>query len=267
VILILKRTVLLSLCSSVVFCLAGSVGLAQESSIAPISTERPTVGPCTDVIPRNSLQIETGVGAALERNGYTADLPESLLRLGLTNRVEVRFLNSNLTYQRPTNPEVPTLQTADTAFSAKVLLDQPNRIGPRSAILSLSVPTGGVTQSSGSYDPTAAVVWAQSLPRGFSLDEVVQTTLTTLHGARRPQWSPSIAAGYALSGKISLFAEYAPNLFADRNLSYVVDGGFTYAHGKSQQFDVRVGYTTETDARSALISLGYSRRYDHFLWR
>ncbi len=222
------------------------------------------------MLPRNSLQVENGVGVELRRKGYTADLPENFVRLGVTDRLEVRFLNGNLIDHppdNPTDPAVPNFQTADSAVSLKVLLDQPNRVLPRSAILSLNLPTGGVSQTSGSYDPSVTVIWAQNLPRGFSLSEVVQATLSTLNAARRPVWAPSVGAGYALSRTIGLFAEYAPNLAANHDLSNVFDGGLTYAYRTTQQFDVRAGYMADANGGGMLLTVGYSRRYDHFLFR
>jgi hypothetical protein len=246
-------------------CVAAPVALAQDIPIAPMSTERPTVGACPDVIPQGSVEVEVGAGLSVQRTQVTADLPESFLRIGVTNRLEIRYLGSNMTYQPSTAVSRGGLQSYDSAVSVKALLALPNRPEPRSAILSLSRPSGDKELTSGSYDPTLTLVWTQSFPRGFSLNEVAQGTLTTLNGARRPTWAPGVAAGRAVSDRLTFFAEYAPNVSADHSFSYIVDGGLTYARQSRQQFDVRLGTLADGGGSHLLIAVGYSRRYDHFL--
>jgi hypothetical protein len=100
--------------------------------------------------------------------------------------------------------------------------------------------------------------------RGYFLNEVAEGTLTSLHGARRAAWAPSIAGGRALSDTVAVFAEYAPNLLADHSMPYVIDGGLAFTRRKTQQFDIRTGYSKDANGSHTLITLGYSIRRDNF---
>jgi hypothetical protein len=148
---------------NLILCVVASVSpvmtvLAQEPDTASMSTERPTVGPCPDVIPGGSLEVEVGAGLSMQPKQDIADLPESFLRVGLTDRLELRYLTSNVVYQHSTTPLFDPMQTADSALSMKILLARTNRPGPRSAALSLNLPTGGTGLTSGSYNPTLATI-------------------------------------------------------------------------------------------------------------
>ena len=258
----MKRLLHLAIASSLTFGCLVSTANSQEHGQPVISTDRPTVGSSPDLVPARSLQVENGIGASFQRNHFIGDLPEYLLRLGLTQRVEVRFLFGNEVYQHSNTPHLPSLQTLDPAFSMKISLGKPTTLYPRSAIVSLSFPRGGPSWTSGSYDPGLTFIWTQAFKRGYFLNELVGGTLTTLGDARRMAWAPSLAGGRAISNTITGFAEYAPTVLASGSSEYVVDGGFAVVFQKLHQFDVRGGYINDPAGYHTLLSVGYSIRRD-----
>jgi hypothetical protein len=242
-----------------------TVGLAQNAEVPAISTERPTVGVSPDLIPASSLQIENGVGLSQQRGQYVADLPESLVRFGLTNRLEVRFLTSDALYQSSHPAGSDGFESADVSLSTKLLVRGPNSPLPKSAVLALNMPTGGSSFTSGSYDPSLTTIWTQATARGYFVNELAGVTLTTLKGARRAEWAPSVAFGRALSLRLTAFGEYAPTMVPGICAAHVIDGGFVLTRGKLQQFDIRTGYLKDLKGNHGLISVGYSIRRDSFL--
>ncbi len=258
---IIARFTLLSLLGFFIPALSAA---AQETQLPVISTERPTVGNSPDLIPGRSLQVENGAGVSFQKNNYVADLPESLLRFGLTDRVEVRYMFSDEVYQRSNTPDTHSLQTMDPALSMKLGLGKPNSFYPRSAIVGLSLPRGGPSWTSGSYDPALTAIWTQTIKKSYFLNEVAGSTLTTLAGARKMCWAPSIAGGRTLSETVTGFAEYAPTVLTDGSLEYVVDGGFSVTLRRLHQFDVRTGYLKDSAGFHGLFSIGYSVRRDSF---
>jgi Putative MetA-pathway of phenol degradation len=240
--------------------------VAKAQDTEAISTERPSVGPSPDVIAPGSLQVETGMAVSFQKSQYTADFPESLIRIGITKRFEGRFQASNASYQ-PWQAADTKFQTEDIGVSGKILLGGPNPIVPKTAIMNLSLPTGGLQYTSGSYDPSLTLLWAQNITHGWSILEVAQGTLTTLRDARRPIWAPSISVGYPLSDKLSGYVEYAPSLLQDRSFVYILDGGLLLLHNKTRQFDVHAGYLADAGGIHTLIGFGYSVRYDSFFSR
>lgn len=235
---------------------------AQETQSPVISTERPTVGSSPDLIPRRSLQVENGAGVTFQRHQYVADFPEALLRFGLTNKAEIRWLFGDEVYQRSSGPDSHSLQTMDPNLSVKLALGKPNSLYPRSAVLGLSFPRGGSSWTSGSYDPGVAAIWTQTIKKAYFLNELAGSTLTTLAGSRRMSWTPSIAGGRSLSQIVTAFAEYAPTVLEDSRLQYVVDGGFGLTLRRLSQLDIRTGYLRDSAGLHALFSVGYSVRRD-----
>ncbi len=242
-------------------------GDAQEIESPAISTERPTVGDSPDLIPAGSLQFENGAGVSFQRSQFVGDLPETLMRLGLFERFEVRYMWSDEMYQKSPTPHVASFQTMDPAFSVKLGLGKANQVVPRSAIVALSLPIGGPKWTSGSYDPAATAIWTQTIRKKYFLNEVAGATLTSLAGARRPSWAPSVAGGRSLTGTVTAFAEYAPTVMPNGSLEYVVDGGFALVHKNLMQFDLRTGYLRDSGGYHTLITIGYSIRHDGFLPR
>jgi hypothetical protein len=155
----------------------------------------------------------------------------------------------------------------DPALSVKAGLGKANQIVPRSAILALSLPLGGPAWTSGSYDPAVTAIWTQTIGKKYFVNEVAGATLTTLAGARRASWAPSVAGGRSLSDTLTAFAEYAPTVLPDGSLEHVVDGGFALVHKKLMQFDVRTGYLRDSGGYHTLVTFGYSIRRDGFLPR
>jgi Putative MetA-pathway of phenol degradation len=242
-----------------------TAGLAQNAELPTISTERPTVGYSPDMIPAGSFQIENGAGLSQQRGRYVADLPESLVRFGLTNRVEARFLTSDVLYQSSHAAGSDGLESADVTLSAKLLVRGPNSPLPKTAVLALNIPTGGSSYTSGSYDPGLTTIWTQAIAGGYFVNEVAGAMLTTLNGARRAEWAPSVAFGRALSPTLTGFGEYAPTMVPGLCAAHVIDGGLALTRGKLQQFDVRTGYLKDVQGSHALISMGYSIRRDAVL--
>jgi hypothetical protein len=120
---------------------------AQESE--PITTDRPTTGTGPDLVPVHSLELENGLGWSNDGHQKTFDLPESLLRLGLTDRIETRTTIPNAHFSAGQNTEVEDIQ-----FGAKIRLRPSQSVWPMSFVTALSAPTGTSGLTSGGWDPS-----------------------------------------------------------------------------------------------------------------
>jgi hypothetical protein len=272
---------------------------AQDQLTSAISTERPTIGsssPVLDLVPAGSLQVESGGGISIQRKEFVADLPETFVRIGLSNRIELRYFSSNLVYQHSFIPGLDPVQSGDSALGAKLLLGPANSFVPMSAVLSLSFPVGAEGMSSGSHDPSLTLAWTQTAPGKLTLIEGMQSTITTRDGERHPSLVPSLGIGRPLSDRFGAFVDYAPNVFRDPGMAYMLDGGLSYvrsskqlfdarlgftedcegvrayvadvglsyARSSVQQFDLRIGYSSDSQGLHTVSSFGYSVRYDKF---
>jgi hypothetical protein len=275
--------------------------LAQESNSPPICTERSiqNTAPVLDLVPAGSLQIESGTSISFQRKNLVADLPEDLIRFGLTNRVELRFITSNMVYQHSAIAGIDPLEAGDAALSLKLHIAGANTFTPNAAIVSMSFPVGDRGLTSNSYDPSIFFGWTQTLRRRYTFIEAVQTTLTTVSQVRTTELFPVIGASRTFSDRFSAFVDYAPEVLLSGGKAYEVDGGLTYAATKKQvfdvrgahtrspdgfdsyiydagltyalghlqQLDVRMGYSGDSNGLHTVASFGYSVRYDQFLQR
>ena len=272
------RAELLPMCILVVLLSWSTIGIVSQEPLAKvdspplvkpaapledtpaISTERPSAGFSADVIPGGSVQMEYGLNVSTRHHGAFVDGPESLIRVGVTNRFEGRVTSNNLVYESSATSGTSKFQNQDPNISTKFLISKANSFAPKSAIVSLSLPLGSAALTSGSYDPGLTAVWTQSLPHGFSLIEVAQGTLTTNAGARVPIWAPSFYVGPSLSDHLSLFGEYAPIVETGEPYAYVVDGGLEFLPARTKQIDARFGYSRDGNGVHYLFSFGYSIR-------
>jgi hypothetical protein len=70
-----------------VLCIAACFAQANQE----IVTDRPDITEASTVIPVGSVQSENGVTWTKDRGVSTWDLPETLFRIGLTSRTELRL--------------------------------------------------------------------------------------------------------------------------------------------------------------------------------
>src|SRR4051812_7594499 len=70
--------------------------VGQELEVSTIVTDRPSVGVPPDVIPAHSMQVENGLNSLYSGSSYSVDLPDSLLRVGIGARAELRLVTTNL---------------------------------------------------------------------------------------------------------------------------------------------------------------------------
>ena len=124
---------------------------ASTNNPAPIATDRPTVTNSSIVVPYGSLQAENGFLETDNHGQNIADAPETLLRLGVAAKTELRFTVPDYFYNL--NGSGLGSGFGDLAVGVK------QQLGPTpggfdvSATVFLSFPTGANGVSIGGYDP------------------------------------------------------------------------------------------------------------------
>src|ERR1039457_3209879 len=71
---------------------------ALAAATEPISTDRPSVATGTALVPVHTLQFENGINWTRDQSTNSGDAPETELRFGLTNRVEIQAFVPNLNW-------------------------------------------------------------------------------------------------------------------------------------------------------------------------
>ncbi len=137
---------------------------AQTPKSEEIVTDRPDVTESSTVIPVGSVQSESGLTWTGDHGTSTIGLPETLFRVGLWERTEVRFEAPDYLY-RVDGQHTPT-GFGDTSIGLK------QQIGPLpggvdlAVIVAFSIPTGADSVSSHGFDPVIKFPWSRDFKDG-----------------------------------------------------------------------------------------------------
>src|SRR5260370_42158734 len=113
--------------------------LAQTSQVPEIVTDRPDITESSIVIPVGSVQVENGFTWTRDHRTSAIDLPETLFRLGLFGRTEVRLTAPN--YLDRTGGQYPLSRLGDASIGIKGQLGPPPGALQVAVIVRLTVPT------------------------------------------------------------------------------------------------------------------------------
>jgi hypothetical protein len=175
----------------------------------PIVTDRPSfsVGPGT--IPRGRIQFETGYTFSFEDahpNVKTHTFPETLVRLGLTDRLELRVEWPTLTFIEK-GTDVHGLN--DLALGFKIQVFQQQGFRPRLSFTGrLSIPTGHEDLSSDRLDPELRTILTYALNEWLGVFGNVVIAVPTSQEKRFVQVSSSLGLSGTIRERVSGYIEY-----------------------------------------------------------
>ena len=240
-----------------------SLEIAQETPQPTISTDRPSVGTGTDLVPRHWIVSENGASLTAPGGTLTVDGPENLVRVGAFQDVELRW--SSPSVQR--SQGVPGAQRQDASFGAKIHLPAP-KAWPLSGVLTLSAPIGSPGVTSGGWDPAGLI--AASHVWGPRLSTFASANFAWVSGPGRGRENVDQLATFttwAVNSKTTAYAEFAPLLSRDPGIqSYTSDAGVMWLVGKRAQVDIRAGSTVDSKGVHPVVGFGYSFLFTPFFW-
>lgn len=214
------------------------------SFTGPISTDRPSfsVGPGT--IPKGRIQFETGYTYSFEDahpNVKTHTFPETLIRLGLTDILELRVEWPNVTFiDNGTNVD----GLRDLGLGFKVQVFQQQGLRPRLSFAGrLSIPTGDEDLSSDRVDPEWRTIVTYALNERVGLFGNLNIGAPTSQGTRFVQVSSSLGLSGSLWHRLTGFVEYF-GLYpreAAGGSGHFLQTGVLYLLSYNIQLDARVG--------------------------
>ena len=215
------------------------------------------------VVPPGSLQGENGFLETDSQGQNIFDGPETLLRLGVATKTELRFTvpdyfyNMNAAGGRGTG-------FGDFAIGVK------QQLGPTpggfdvSAILFLSAPTGADGVSSGGYDPGLQVPWSRGLSAKWTVAGMFSLYWPTQGHMRNLTGESTILLDRQLTGPWDAFVEYAgdfPERGGSRHLLHV---GTAFKITEQQQLDFHFGVGISPGSVNHFVGIGYSFRFQAF---
>jgi len=226
-------------------------------------TDRPDFTESSVVVGKGIWQLETGTAYVGEADARAFAAPQALLRLGLTNRLELRLGGSGFLSERATAGAEPTVGGSDFEVGAKLTLLDEERAGFALAVIPIvSLPVGSEAFTSGGVDPTVKVTWSRELPSGFGLSGNFNVMSQTEDDSRvtRGAWSASL--GHDLFLGWGGYAEVYgfSSVERDGQAAWTFNGGLTHGFGPDRQLDVTVGRGMTAAADDWFVSAGFSLR-------
>jgi hypothetical protein len=222
-------------------------------------TDRPDVTEASTVIPKASIQVENGATFTVGQGEKVLDLSESLLRVGIANRTELRF-------------GVPNYQYAAGGAGAEgfgnLSLGVKQQLGPLpggidlSVIVAISFPTGMSAVSSHGYDPFVKFPWSKELTRKWSIGGMQSVFWFTDGAKRNITWEPTFYLERQVTGELDVFAEYAGDYPQTGVARQIAHFGAAYKLTPHTMIDMHIGFGLSAAAPDQFVGIGYSIRFD-----
>lgn len=230
----------------------------------PISTDRPSFSLSPATVPRGRIQFETGYTFSFEKahpNVKTHTFPETLIRLGLTDIVELRVEWPTLTFiENGTDAH----GFRDLALGFKTQVFQQQGFRPRLSLAGrLAIPTGDHDFSSDRLDPELRTILTYALDEQVGLFVNVNIAGPTSHGKRFVQVSSSLGLSASIRERVSAFIEYFGYYPVDvaAGSAHFLQTGVVYLLTYHLQLDARVGGGLNQGTDDVFTGAGISWRF------
>ena len=237
--------------------------LRGQSGDSEIVTDRPDITESALVVPVASLQLENGLTWSSAHGARTIDLSETLVRLGILQKTEVRLGVPNFSSALSGKPESGF---GDLSLGLK------QQLGPLpggvdlAVIAAVSIPSGRRAISSGGFDPFIKLPWSRELAGGWSVGGMQSLFWNTDHGARKDVWESTFYVEKQITKPLDAFAEYAADYSRRGDSTQVAHFGAAFKVNPANQVDLHFGFGLSHAPPNHFIAVGYSFRIDR-LWK
>lgn len=257
--------------------MAAAIGLGacvHLGAPGPVVADRPGYTDTPGALPARAVQIEAGITG--DRTGPT-NLPttyvssgESLLRLGVGARTELRFFGNSYGVRSmdgaPTDRGMEDIKLG-AKLNVRAVPDSVHSWAPNMALLAATtLPTGAAAISIGQAQPEAKVAMNWTTASPFSLYSNVGWAGIYNETGRAGRGWVSVAAWWAVNPRISIFGEgLASGRVSGSGTGTAgndVDAGVTFLINDRFQLDARVGRGLGSETSTErFIGIGFARRW------
>jgi hypothetical protein len=242
--------------------LAGSAS-AQENTLV---SDRPGFTDSASVIEPRRVQVESGYTYEEAGDEETQSLGEVLVRIGWTERLELRLgLNSYVNIDAPSG-EVSGLEDPSIGIRLKLAEgeDGPRLLGPQAALfIGTTLPVGADDLGASHFQPGMKLSLAWTLTERISLGSNLGVTCASGDEEQFLEAVASLSLGFSLNGALGGFVEYyafIPESSAGSPEQFV-DAGFAYVVSNDLQIDLRAGTQVGGGATDLFVGAGLAYRW------
>lgn len=229
-------------------------------SAQTISSDRPGIGDGTSTLQRSQFQLETGVELMRRQAGKVnvfsqTTLPIALLRFGVSDRVELRFIQSYFFTDLPKmTGDFSKSGFSNTSIGSKVKLTENAENGVQTAaLLEVVIPTGTEDMTYDGFLISLRYLHSWDFSERGNLNSNIGGFWAEENGV---SLTYSFAVGYAINDRWAVFIEPFGDFYEFEDFNISIDGGLTYLLNSKMQMDVSVGTGINSDYY--FIGLGFS---------
>lgn len=241
--------------------ICGLVGIWAGTAWAEeLVTDRPDATESSSVVQSGQVQLELGWLYTESGDQRTHELPQTLVRIGVIDRVELRIGWDGYVEARSFDG---VDGAGDGELGTKIYLSPENGAFPESALLAaVSIPWGDQELTSDEVDPAFRFAFSHTLPYGLSLGYNLGAEWATEDDSTLSSFVYTVALGFGLTDSLGGYIEF----FGDVGLSaagdtHSFDGGLTYLISDDFQLDVLAGVGISDNADDWFAGAGVSYRF------
>jgi hypothetical protein len=222
-----------------------------------ISTDRPAITDASTVVPNGYFVFENGFAETGSQGHASYDLPETLVRFGLTSTTELRFGAPDYFANTSTGAGFGT-GWGDLSLGLKQQLPVGYTGFEASVVNTLSFPTGANIISSHGYDPEFLLPWSHPISKNWTAAGMFSILWPTEARRRNLTGQASFLIDRQITAAWDAFIEYGGEFPQRGGPTHIVHTGTSYKITPNQQLDFHVGFGVSAAAPDHFIGIGYS---------
>lgn len=244
------------------FAETGPLGFGFAELHEPMSTDRPDFTESTKTVQAGHVQGEFGYRYTRDgrRDVRQQAAPEGLLRLGMTDTVELRFSAQGL------NERGKDFALGDMTVGTKIKIFEACDCNFEiSTIIDITLPTGAERYSQDKTSSQVSLLWSYDQESDWSLGGQVNFNAAVENDEYFFQPASSLSVSYALTERLGIYTEYfgffpQGNNAPSNSPEHYMNGGFTYLLEENLQLDILAGTGMNQRADDAFFGGGVSFR-------
>ncbi len=247
----------------IICCFATDTAAGAMDKAEDIDTNRPSFMFSPLVVPKGSVQLESGgLYQHFEHGINYFDASETQIRLGLTKRAEFQMF---VPYFVGTNQKGITRSGVTDLGEVGIKY----QVGPLkkfqlSVIPSVNIPSGSQAVSGRGVQGLLRAPWSYPLNSKWSI--MGMQSILLLNAGRDVQYQPDFMLNRSIGTKASVFAEYVGFFTQQARPAQIAHFGGLYKLKPHHQIDMDFGFGLDKNAPAAFIGSGYSYRFDKLPW-
>lgn len=224
-------------------------------------SDRPDFTESTPTIAPGWVQVESGYTFTAADGVREHGVPEMLVRVGLSQRLELRLAPPG--FAADARRDESGWTDGGVGFKLR-LLDGGEHRPAVSVIGQMSIHTNDADFGGSSPEPEVKVVWSYDLSARFSLAGNLNLAVPEGEdGGRYLEPAASLSLGVSLTERVGMYTEYFGfyPVGGDDSSTHYMNGGFTFLVTPNLQLDARVGVGLGGEADDLFAGVGLVWRF------